>query len=373
MKELHERLLQYLLMLFLILLASSLVAFLLSSRLQRVISRPILHLAEIAKRISEHKDYGIRAHQYNDDETGYLVDGFNKMLTEIDYRDRALQLAYDDLEVRVEERTSELKIAKEEAEAAAKAKSEFLANISHELRTPMHAILSFAAFGVKKADDATREKLRDYFGKIQISGGRLLTLLNALLDLSKLEAGKMPIEYQAADVKALIRSIVDEFRSLVSERRIRIELSGQVSDRIVLDPDRIMQVLRNIISNAVKFSPDGGKIRVHSEATDAVLRIRVEDEGVGIPEDELDHIFGKFIQSRKTKTGAGGTGLGLAICREIIQAHNGRIWAERGRAKGAAFFFEIPRNIKLHRSSSSGATMKVPPPEEERRACAGGS
>ncbi len=247
--------------------------------------------------------------------------------------------------------------AKEAAEAANQAKSEFLANMSHELRTPMHAILSFAGMGVAKAQDAPRDKLLRYFTRVRESGRRLLELLNDLLDLSKLEAGRMQFEVEQQDLHAVTLIIAGEFEALLHERQLILELPEPTTDTHArFDKERICQVVRNLVSNAVKFTPAGKRIRISyldaelpagRRATDsgqtAALSCRIDDQGVGIPEDELESVFNKFEQSSKTKTGAGGTGLGLAICKEIIEAHRGAIHAEGNADGGASFIFTLPR------------------------------
>jgi signal transduction histidine kinase len=356
MEEIYVRLRGYAIIVILVLLGCSASAFLMSSRLQRLITEPMMDLTRIAKQVSQEKNYTIRAKKTTEDELGLLVVAFNDMLIEIEKRDNALQHAHDDLERRVEERTEELLVAKEAAEDAARIKSEFLANISHELRTPMHGVLSFASFGINKGQTAKREKLLDYFQKVHQSGSRLLSLLNDLLDLSKLEAGRMPMDFSSSDFNGILRCVVDEFRSLISERDIEIMIAGKVQKPVVMDSEKIMQVLRNVISNAVKYSPPGGAIEVSVTDDPAFVHVTVEDDGVGIPEEDIDLIFDKFIQSGKTKTGAGGTGLGLAICKEIVTAHAGRIWAESGRKKGAAFHFQIPRDIRPTAGRNDGRT-----------------
>ncbi|MEE9297270.1 MAG: PAS domain S-box protein [Phycisphaerae bacterium] len=206
--------------------------------------------------------------------------------------------------------------AKEAAEAANQAKSEFLANMSHEIRTPLHGILSFARFGVDKALTADSQKLLNYFQKIDISAKRLMALLSDLLDLAKIEAGKMRFEFKPADLRTVLRSVENEFRSLLARRNITIDYSEPANEvRLTLDQNRMMQVVRNLLSNAAKFSPEGGTIRMNVNTHDEGVEISIRDHGVGIPEEELETIFGKFVQSSKTKSGAGGTGLGLSICR----------------------------------------------------------
>ncbi len=251
------------------------------------------------------------------------------------------------LEEIVRERTVELRLAKEAAEAANRAKSTFLANMSHELRTPLHSILSFARLGIKKHTLVPPEKRLHYFQKINESGETLLTLLNDLLDLAKLESGKSLFEFRPADVGMLIYKVIEEFRPLASERRIAMRFDRPPARRlVVLDKLKIVQVLRNLLSNAVKFSPDDGVIEISLHERDSAVQIALLDQGIGIPEDELRSVFDEFIQSSKTKTGAGGTGLGLAICQQIVAGHGGRIWAENNVDGGARFNFELPLGLR---------------------------
>ncbi|GAB3258924.1 PAS domain S-box protein [Chitinimonas naiadis] len=232
--------------------------------------------------------------------------------------------------------------AKELAETANRAKSEFLANMSHELRTPMHAVLSFAELGERRSQDTGAEKLQHYFGRIRQSGQRLLQILNDLLDLSKLEAGKMSYQMQSLDVTPIVAEVADEFLPLARERGITLEtVLGEALPRVKGDALRLIQVLRNLLSNGIKFSPAGSTVHLHAWHEDGQVILAVDDEGVGIPAEELAVIFDKFIQSSKTKTGAGGTGLGLAISREIVEAHGGAIRAENRPGGGARFVLSL--------------------------------
>lgn len=252
----------------------------------------------------------------------------------------------------LEETNHALKESNNAAQDANKAKSEFLANMSHELRTPLHGILSFATFGRKKAQTADPEKLQQYFEKIDSSGKTLLHLVNDLLDLSKLEAGKMILDPTQVDLFKLMQLVADEFSSRVAHRSITISCEKQpVDTTITADRTRLEQVIRNLLSNAIKFSPQGSIIEMQADMKDETIMVSVLDQGVGIPKEELEQIFGKFIQSSATRTGAGGTGLGLSICREIIDYHKGRIWAENRPEGGAVFRFEIP--IGSGKSNSS--------------------
>ena len=261
-----------------------------------------------------------------------------------------------DLEQKVSQRTKELEFAVMRANSANVAKSEFLANMSHELRTPMHSILSFSSFGIKQWNSAEQLKLRTYFERIQTSGNRLLALLDDLLDLAKLESGQKQIEYSLGNLLTVIESRIEEQETRLQDLQLTLIVEQTPEDPTAeFDTPKMGQVMGNLISNAIKFSSPGGTIKIRlrreqqmlkSNGDDShpaiVLITEIEDEGIGIPDNELDTIFDKFVQSSKTKTGAGGTGLGLSICKEIIDIHRGKIWAENNSGPGVTFKVVIP-------------------------------
>jgi PAS domain S-box-containing protein len=244
----------------------------------------------------------------------------------------------------------ELRLAKQAADRANEAKSQFLANMSHELRTPMHAILSFSKLGLERVDETTADKLKRYFSNIRDSGERLTRLLNDLLDLSKLEAGRMQMTLQQVEVPVVIDECLIEFEPLLAAKSLRFEFRRPSEPLAAsIDPIRIGQVVRNLLSNAIKFSPVGGRIELTLDIGGAAplpgsipvppgcFRMSVVDEGIGIPDAELEEVFDKFVQSSKTQAGYEGTGLGLAICREIVTAHGGTIRALPTGGRGSRF------------------------------------
>ena len=307
--------------------------------------RPLKALMDVIEHI---KDRGttqnIRLPITSNDEIGKLADMFNKM---------AARLSMDMARRKRVER--ELKNAKDVAEMANYAKTEFLANMSHELRTPMHHILNYSAFGQKKAYSLPREKLFYYFSQIRKTGDRLMFLLNDLLDLSKFESGKTIFYRNKEDMTEILDDIISEASIAVIEEQISIKYEKpEFSTSINCDGLKISQVVRNLLANAIKYAPENTEIEIAIEKTEIeadsgpvdALQLSIKDEGLGIPESELSSIFGKFIQSTRTKTSAGGTGLGLAICNEIIKAHHGEIWAENNMGAGARFIFKLPYGLE---------------------------
>ena len=264
-----------------------------------------------------------------------------------------LRQHHEHLQELVEARTVALVDARDEAERANRAKSEFLANMSHELRTPMHGVLSFARLGQTRAASLPPEKVQEYFTHIADSGNRLLSLLNDLLDLSKLESGHMHMNYSSTDLATIARDAVSQLSALAAGRGVRLLIEGSDDAPLSADRERLLQVMTNLIGNAIKFTAADSAIRINWAAIEVMpdepdargspgWRVTVIDAGPGIPAGEEEAIFDKFVQSSGTSTGAGGTGLGLAICREIISRHHGRISASNMPEGGACFAFALP-------------------------------
>jgi signal transduction histidine kinase len=218
----------------------------------------------------------------------------------------------------------------------------------------MHAIIGFSRLGIKKLDIWPSVKIRETFKEIQDSGDRLLRLINDLLDLSKLEAGKMNFEMANNDLIILVNTVIKELRLLIGQKNLSINVVTDMPKLLLtMDATRIGQVIRNLLSNSIKFTPAGKSINVVAASEDEYIVLQVCDQGIGIPEDELQSIFDKFVQSSKTKTGAGGTGLGLSICKEIIIAHKGIIYAENNPEGGAKFIIKLPKKLDINGNANA--------------------
>lgn len=232
--------------------------------------------------------------------------------------------------------------ARDAALEASRAKSEFIANVSHELRTPLQSILGFSELGALRAREQPR--VAEFFTDVHRAGERMLSLVNDLLDLSKIERGIEPIQPQRLDLRPLALEVVRELVPLLTARQLALDAQLGDEDLVLMaDPLRLQQLLRNLLANAIRFSPEGGRIELSARLDGQhSIRVEVADRGPGVPPDELEGIFEAFVQSSATKNAAGGTGLGLAICRRIAKAHGGRIWAANREGGGAVITLVLP-------------------------------
>ena len=228
-------------------------------------------------------------------------------------------------------------------EAASRHKSEFLANMSHELRTPLNAIIGFSEVLNERMFGDLNEKQDEYLKDIYSSGQHLLSLINDILDLSKVEAGRMELEVTDFDLPTAI----DNALILVRERATRrgITLGRVIDDRVGTvrgDERKVKQVLLNLLSNALKFTPEGGRIDVRATMSDGMAEILVADTGVSIAPEDQEAIFEEFRQVGTADKKVEGIGLGLALSRKFIELHGGRIWVQSQLGKGSTFSFTLP-------------------------------
>lgn len=257
-----------------------------------------------------------------------------------------LAVIIDVTEYRAVERAT--REARDAAEDASRAKSEFIANISHELRTPLQSIIGFSELGVRRAGEHAR--LAAMFGDIHASGQRMLALVNDLLDVARIESSAGTLHLERGDLRLPVR----EVQPLAAQRGVTLAESLPATPMLAkLDPLRFAQVVRNVLANAIRFSPEGGRVDIEADVTDAgQWRLAIGDRGPGIPEGELEAIFEAFVQSSRTKDGSGGTGLGLTISRTIMQAHGGHIAAHNREGGGSVFEIVLP--------ARSGDTIPAP-------------
>lgn len=239
--------------------------------------------------------------------------------------------------------TRELEARARQVERADRLKSEFLASMSHELRTPLHTIIGFAELLAEDIHGPLSEKQRRFVHHIQRDAQHLLELINDILDLSKIEAGRLELRKEPFHLGALIEESVASVRTLAEEKQIALDSSVELDRAVDADRLRVKQILMNLLSNALKFTTAGGSVHVVAARSDGHVLVSVADTGVGIPQEEHSAIFDKFHQVGTTTKGVReGTGLGLAITKRLVEEHGGSIQLESEPGKGSCFSFTLP-------------------------------
>jgi signal transduction histidine kinase len=344
-----------------------LVAYLLAHALEKQISRPILALAETANDITERQDFSARAEKHGRDEIGQLTDGLNEMLAGIQQREsaldgandalraenaerkrgeQALQIAMDDLERKVTERTAELRSAKEQAESSDRLKSEFLANMSHELRTPMNAIIGFTGTLMMKLPGPLTQAQEKQLSTVQSSARHLLSLINDLLDVAKIESGKVELKFEPVSCTSIIEEMAAVLRPLAEKKGLEFQIQLPTEDIVILTDRRALnQIIINLANNAIKFTEVGRIIIAaarRQKSGDTVTELSFSDTGCGIQPEDQNRLFQAFSQLDSSSTRRyEGTGLGLHLSQKLAELLGARITFHSEFGKGSTFTLTI--------------------------------
>ncbi len=310
------------------------------------LTRPLDTLSQIMSE-AENGDHSTRADDHKGpQEVAVIAHAFNRMMDTIAERDRELRQQNVRLEQRVKERTTELAVARDEALLASKTKSEFLANMSHELRTPLNAIIGYSELLEEESDNlASRDDLK----RISGAGKHLLTLINDILDLSKIEAGKMQLELSKVEVCTLIDEVINTVLPLAKKNGNRLSVNCQAEvTTLHSDPLRLKQVLLNLLSNACKFTENGRidlDIQTIKQNHRPWVEFSIRDTGIGLSTEQIGQLFQDFVQVDASPTRKyGGTGLGLAISRRICQIMGGDISIKSRPGEGSVFTIRLPND-----------------------------
>lgn len=317
---------------------------------RRDLLRPVRRLRDTVEKVRK-GEIGARSAIRSADEFQRLSESFNAMLDQFEQAQRQLRAMNESLDLKLNE-LSEANVGLYESN---RLKSEFLANVSHELRTPLNSIIGFAELldELARNDPNADPKRRRYIGNILSSGRSLLDMINELLSMAKIEAGRMEVTIEPTSVSDLVEGIVTIMRPQAAAKRIELVSRVPVElPTVETDPGKLQQILYNFLSNAIKFSPEGSEVVIAAERVArsdgaAGVRVEVQDRGPGIPFDMQDTIFEKFRQVDASATRQhSGTGLGLAICRELAQMLNGAVGLSSEPGKGSTFFVELSFEYK---------------------------
>lgn len=376
-----------------------LIAYLLARRIGSFLTTPISSITEIAREVVATRNYSQRATRISDDEAGELVDSFNAMLTEIETRTGALEhssqaiareseqraLAQQEimrlnqeLEGRVQERTlqlkltnNELELAMEAAETANAAKSAFLSSMSHELRTPLNAILGFAQILTSDTMPTTLEQKKEFANHVLKSGRHLLTLINEILDLAKVESGTVTLSMEPVALDEVLLECRGMVEPLGQPRAIRMLFPNATGAVLMADRTRLKQVLLNLLSNAVKYNREQGVVIVsYSALAGARMRLTVQDTGLGLSVDQVESLFQPFNRLGQENGVEEGTGIGLVVTRRLVELMGGAIGVSSSEGVGTVFWIELALTQPVASGAASAAVVPIGRPVAARSSAA---
>jgi signal transduction histidine kinase len=368
--QLVQRMRDYLVICACVTVLALFTAWLLVRRLGHTITTPIDAITNIAREVVARRDYSRRAPRISEDEAAELVDSFNAMLSEIEQRTRALEDSNraiareaheraraqqevmrlnEGLEARVQERTAQLELANSELELAIgearnanQAKSAFLSSMSHELRTPLNAILGFAQILASKDMPTTPEQKLEFSGHILKSGRHLLTLINEILDLAKVESGALSVSMEPVPLSDVLAECQGMIAPLAAARGVRVLFPEAPSARVHADRTRLKQVLLNLLSNAVKYNREGGAVVVDCACpAPQRLRLSVQDTGMGLSPEQVAGLFQPFNRLGQEGGTQEGTGIGLVVTRRLVELMGGEIGVTSSPGVGSVFWIEL--------------------------------
>ena len=360
--DLASRMRDYLLILVTVLLASLLVAFLISLWLANSVTGPVRAVTDIARQVIDRRDFTLRAKRTTRDEIGVLVEAFNTMLSEVGQRAAALEASNKALQQETEERR--------QAEAALRVadqhKDEFLATLAHELRNPLAPMVN--AMGLLQAPNADAAITKRAHGILNRQLSQMVRLVDDLLDVSRVTSGKLAVRKQPVELATIVQNAVDTAKPLFDERRHSLDLNLPAQPVYLhADPVRLSQVFSNLLNNAAKYSEPAGVVRLSASVAGSSVRVRIEDRGIGISAASLPRIFEMFAQGDTSpERTQSGLGVGLALAKRLIELHGGTIQAESGGlGKGSSFTVTLPVMAAL--TSDRAQTASVAPTRRKHR------